>query len=97
MILAQFGDWLEVPVQPILRERVLLRSFLSYSMKSLLLSSTDQFLMSEYLTLSGPGAVSLLNPESESVNSSSVIRSSFEPASVRDLSSTFQTAFLFSG
>ena len=52
--------------------------------------------MSEYLTLSGPGAVSLLSPESASVNSSSVIMSSFEPASVRVLSSPSQTAFLSS-
>ena len=52
--------------------------------------------MSEYLTLSGPGAVSLLSPESALANSSSVIRSSFEPASVRVLSSPFQTAFLSS-
>ena len=50
--------------------------------------------MSEYLTLSEPGAVSLLSPESASVNSSSVIRLSFEPASVGVLSSPFQTAFL---
>ena len=47
--------------------------------------------MSEYCGLSGPGAVYLLNLESALVNSSSVIRSSFEPASVRVLSSTFQT------
>ena len=58
--------------------------------------STDRFLMSEYLTLSGPETVSLFSPESTSVNSSSVIRSSFKPASVRVLSSPFQTAFLSS-
>ena len=68
----------------------------SCSLKSLLLLSTDRFLMSEYLILSVPGAVSLLSPESSSVTSSSVIRSSFEPASVRVLSSPFQTAFLSS-
>ena len=48
--------------------------------EELALLCTDRFLMSEYLTLSGPGAVSLLSPESASVNSSSVIMSSFEPA-----------------
>ena len=52
------------------------------SMKISLLSSSDRFLMSEYLTLSGPGAVSLLSSESASVNSSSVVRLSFKPASV---------------
>ena len=64
--------------------------------EALALASTDRFLMSEYLTLSGPEAVSLLSPESASVNSSSVIRSSFELASVRVLSSPFQIAFLSS-
>ena len=42
--------------------------------------------MSEYLSLSGPGAVSLIIPESAPVNTSSVIRSSIELASIRILS-----------
>ena len=67
----------------------------SYSLKSSLSLSTDRFLMSEHLTLSGSGAVSLLSPESDSVNSSSVIRSSFEPAAVGVLFSSFQIAFGF--
>ena len=54
----------------------------------------EGFLMSEYLTLSRPRAAPLLSPESASVNSSSVIGSSFQLASVRVLSSAFQTAFL---
>ena len=74
------------------REPVLLLPL--YSPKSSLLLSTDRFLMSDYLTLSGPVVVSLLSPESASVDSSSVIRSSFEPVSVRVVSSPFQTAFL---
>ena len=60
------------------------------------MSSSDRFLMSVYLTLSGPGAVSLPNPESASVNSYSVVKWSFEPASVRVLSSPFQAVFLSS-
>ena len=47
-----------------------------------------------YLILAGPGAVSLLSPESASVNSSTVIRSPFEPVCVRVLCSTFKTASL---
>ena len=54
--------------------------------EELALLSTDSFLMSEHLILSGPGTVSLLSPKSASVNSSSVIRSSFEPASFNFLS-----------
>ena len=58
----------------------------SYSVKSLLLSSSGRFLVSEYLTLSEPGGVSLLSRESTSVNSSFVIRWSVESAFVRVLS-----------
>ena len=68
------------------REPVLSVKLSSNRLKSLLLLSTDRFLMSEYLTLSGPGAVSLLSLESASVNFSYVIRSSFELVSVRVLS-----------
>ena len=39
------------------------------------LLSTDRFLVSEYLTLSGPGAISLLSLESVKIDSSSVVRS----------------------
>ena len=96
VILVQFEDWLEVTVWPILGNLSCCEAFMWYSVKSSLLSSIGTFLMCEHLTLSGPRAVSLLSPESVSVNSSFVIRPSSEPASVRVLSSTLQTALLSS-
>ena len=77
------------------RKLVLLQSFLVCCDESAS-SSTDRFLMSDYLTLSGPAAMSLLSLESVSVYSSSVTKSSFEPASVKVLSRASQTAFLSS-
>ena len=95
MVLSRFGDWLEVAIWPVFWNLSCCEAFF-VQFEELSLVSMDRFLMSEYLTLSGPEALSLLSPESVSVNSSSVIRSSFEPASVRILSSPFHIAFLSS-
>ena len=91
MACAQFGDWLELTMSLILLS--MLKAFF-VQCEELALVIFDRFLVFEYLTLSGLGAVSLLGPENASVSSSSVIRSSFVPASVRVLSGPFQTAFL---
>ena len=52
--------------------------------------------MAGYLTLLWPGAVSLISPESVFGNSCSVIMSSVELASVRNLFVASQAAFLSS-
>ena len=59
-VLAWFGDWLEVNVWPILGNLFCYKAFFVQSEELTLvkLLFTDRFLMSEYLTLSGPGAVS---------------------------------------
>ena len=88
MVLVRSADWLKVTMRPILGNQSCCQAFFPLC-EGYLLSSSGRFLMYEYLTLSGSGAVPFLSPESASGNSSSAMRSSFETVSVRVFCPTF--------